>query len=115
METTQIASVRWPGSGGGKPPARRGSPVSSLDCGASRRLLFLALAGLVNEIECHRRSLEPLSPIINKVVDANKQAIPYVYGHAHKRDAEITKSMTSPHWQKLFDVVDHSDKKECKD
>ena len=45
----------------------------------------------------------------------NKQAIPYVYGHAHKRDAEITKSMTSPHWQKLFDVVDHSDKKECKD
>jgi hypothetical protein len=29
-----------------------------------------------------------------KVVDANKQAIAYVYGHADKRDAEIAKSMT---------------------
>jgi len=29
-----------------------------------------------------------------KVVDANKQAIAYVYGHADKRDAEISKSMT---------------------
>jgi hypothetical protein len=28
-----------------------------------------------------------------KVVDANKQAIAYVYGQADKRDAEITKSM----------------------
>src|SRR5689334_22552932 len=38
--------------------------ADSLQCG--RRLLLLALAGLVNEIECHRRSLEPLSPIINR-------------------------------------------------
>ena len=29
-----------------------------------------------------------------KVVDANKQAIAYLYGHADKRDAEIAKSMT---------------------
>ena len=29
-----------------------------------------------------------------KVVDGNKQAIAYVYGHADKRDAEIAKSMT---------------------
>jgi len=29
-----------------------------------------------------------------KVIDANKQAIAYVYGHADKRDAEVTKSMT---------------------
>jgi len=29
-----------------------------------------------------------------KVVDANNQAIAYVYGHADKRDAEIAKSMT---------------------
>ena len=29
-----------------------------------------------------------------KVVDASKQAIAYVYGHADKRDAEIAKSMT---------------------
>jgi hypothetical protein len=28
-----------------------------------------------------------------KVVDANKQAIAYVYGHADKRDAEITNSL----------------------
>ena len=29
-----------------------------------------------------------------KVVDANKQAIAYMYGHADKRDAEIAKSVT---------------------
>jgi hypothetical protein len=29
-----------------------------------------------------------------KVVDANKQAIAYVYGHADERDAEIAGSMT---------------------
>ena len=29
-----------------------------------------------------------------KVIDANKQAIAYVYGHTDERDAEITKSMT---------------------
>jgi len=29
-----------------------------------------------------------------KVIDANKQAIAYVYGHADERDAEITNSMT---------------------
>src|SRR5215470_15689804 len=39
-------------------------PADSLQCG--RRLLLLAFAGLVNEIECHRRSLEPASPIINR-------------------------------------------------
>src|SRR5262249_17157362 len=39
-------------------------PADSLQFG--RRLLFLALARLVNEIECHRRSLEPPSPIINR-------------------------------------------------
>src|SRR5215469_18076509 len=38
--------------------------ADSLQCGW--RLLFLTLAGLVNEIECHRRSFEPLSPIINR-------------------------------------------------
>src|ERR1700745_1020859 len=38
--------------------------ADSLQCG--RRLLLLALAGLVDEIECHRRSLKPLSPIINR-------------------------------------------------
>jgi hypothetical protein len=29
-----------------------------------------------------------------KVVDANKQAIDYVYGHADKRDAETAKGLT---------------------
>jgi hypothetical protein len=29
-----------------------------------------------------------------KVIDANKQAIAYVYGHADKRDAAIAKSLT---------------------
>jgi hypothetical protein len=29
-----------------------------------------------------------------KVIDSNRQAIAYVYGHADKRDAEIYKSMT---------------------
>jgi hypothetical protein len=33
---------------------------------AGRRLLFLALVGPVDEIECHRRSLKPLSPTINR-------------------------------------------------
>ena len=39
-------------------------PADSLQFG--RRLLCIALARLVNEIECHRRSLEPPSPIINR-------------------------------------------------
>src|SRR5262249_24912470 len=39
-------------------------PADTLQFG--RRLLFLALAGLVNEIERHRSSFEPLSPIINR-------------------------------------------------
>jgi hypothetical protein len=29
-----------------------------------------------------------------KVIDANKQAIAYVYGHADKRDAETAKGLT---------------------
>jgi hypothetical protein len=29
-----------------------------------------------------------------KVIDANKQSIAYVYGHADKRDAETAKSLT---------------------
>jgi hypothetical protein len=29
-----------------------------------------------------------------KVVDANKQAVAYVYGHADKRDAETAKGLT---------------------
>jgi hypothetical protein len=29
-----------------------------------------------------------------KIVDANKQAIAYVYGHADPRDAQITKGLT---------------------
>ena len=29
-----------------------------------------------------------------KVVDANKQTVAYVYGHADKRDADIAGSMT---------------------
>jgi hypothetical protein len=29
-----------------------------------------------------------------KVIDANKLSIAYVYGHADKRDVEVTKSMT---------------------
>jgi hypothetical protein len=29
-----------------------------------------------------------------KVVDANKQTVAYVYGHADKRDADIARSMT---------------------
>ena len=29
-----------------------------------------------------------------KIVDANKQAIAYVYGHTDKRDAETAKSLT---------------------
>ena len=29
-----------------------------------------------------------------KVVDANKQAIAYVYGHADRRDAETAKGLT---------------------
>ena len=29
-----------------------------------------------------------------KVIDANKQAIAYVYGHADKRDADTAKSLT---------------------
>src|SRR5262245_18189835 len=55
---------------GGRPgsayltPSRERRLADSLQSG--RRLLFLALAGLVNEIECHRRSLESLSPIINR-------------------------------------------------
>src|SRR5262249_38215865 len=39
-------------------------PADSLQFG--RRPLLFALAGLVNEIECHRRSLEPPSPIVNR-------------------------------------------------
>ena len=36
-----------------------------------------------------------------KVVDANKQAIAYVYGHADKRDAEIAGSMTLDHARRV--------------
>jgi hypothetical protein len=43
-----------------------------------------------------------------KVVDANKQAVAYVYGHADKRDAETAKGLTLDEARHIASIADFS-------
>ena len=62
--------IRFTSNGGSNDGTVYGGYQGSLERdsadGLQGRLLVLALGTPVNEIECHRRSLEPMSPIINR-------------------------------------------------